>query len=1039
MLARIIELSARHKNFVFLGALFLLVGGWQAVRTIPLDAIPDLSDPQVIVFTDYPGQAPQVVEDQVTYPLTSALLAVPHVKTVRGFSFFGVSFVYLIFDEGTDLYWARSRTLEYLNYAARRLPAGITPSLGPDATGVGWVFQYALVDTTGRRSLADLRSLQDWLIRYELQSVPGVSEVASVGGFVKEYQVNLDPNRLAAFGVPIQKVAAAIAASNADTGGRLIEMAETEYMIRGFGLFASAADIERVVLAVDDDGTPTTVADVATVEIGPQARRGVAELDGRGETVGGVVVMRFGDNAAAVIERVKERLTAVKAGLPEGVALVTVYDRSALIHRAVAFLKEKLYEESVIVALVSVVFLLHLRSAAVAIVTLPLSILLAFVAMRAVGVDANIMSLGGIAIAIGALIDAAVVMIENAHKHLEKDAGRRPRAEVIVEAATEVGPALFFCLLIITLSFVPVFALEDQEGRLFSPLAFTKTFAMAGAALLSITLAPALMIVFIRGAIVPEHENPLNRFLLAVTRPAVSWGMARKGIVAAVAVGVVAATLIPATRLGSEFMPPLDEGDILYMPTTLPGISITAAKDLLRQTDAIIRTFPEVATVFGKVGRTDSATDPAPLSMFETVIQLLPRDRWRPGVTMEKLVAEMDAAIRIPGLTNAWTMPIKARLDMLATGIKTPLGIKLAGPDIGELSRVAAAIEKRLQKVAGARSVYAERGVGGKFLDIAIDREGAARYGLTVGDVNRVIQTAIGGMTVTHTVEGIERYPVAVRYQRELRDTPERLARTLIATPGGAQIPLSSVATISLAGGPMVIKTENTRPNVLIFIDLENVDIGTFVDRAKAALADVAVPSGITVTWSGQFEAIERAKAKLATVVPLTLAVILVLLYLNFGRLSESLLALLAAPLSTVGGIATLWLLDYHVSVAVVIGFIALAGVATEIGVLILMYIGHAVDERKARGAYNDTADVRAAVLAGVSERVRPIMMTVAAVVGGLLPIMAGDGTGADVMKRIAAPMVGGMVSVTLLALIVLPTAYAALLEWRLKRESLPG
>ncbi len=1036
MLKAIIDISVRNQFFVILASVFITIGGYFAAKTIPLDAIPDLSDVQVIIFTEFPGQAPQVVEDQVTYPLTTAMLSVPFAETVRGYSFFGLSFVYVIFEDGTDLYWARSRVLEYLNFAAKRLPQGVTPALGPDATGVGWVYEYALVDKTGKHDLSQLRSIQDWFLRYELQTTPGVAEVASIGGYVKQYQVEADPNKLLAYNISIMKVIKAIRESNNDVGGKIIEMAESEFMVRGFGYIKSIKDIKEVTLGVDDDGSPILIRDVATVSIGPDIRRGLAELNGEGETVGGIVIMRFGENALKTIGLVKEKLEILKQSLPEGVEIVEVYDRSDLIHRAVEFLKEKLIEESVIVALVCIVFLMHLRSALVAIITLPVGILIAMSAMNWMGINANIMSLGGIAIAIGAMIDGAVVMIENAHKHLERDAGKKPRAEIIVDAAKEVGPALFFCLLIITLSFIPVFALEAQEGRLFKPLAYTKTFSMAAASILALTLVPALMILFIRGEITPEKKNPINVGLMWIVNPLVKFALRFKAVVIVTVIFFAILASVSMSRLGGEFMPPLDEGDILYMPTTLPGISITKAKEILQQTDKILKTFPEVESVFGKIGRAESATDSAPLSMVETIVRLKPKKEWRKGVNIKSLMDEMNQAIKFPGITNAWTMPIITRIDMLSTGIKTPVGIKVAGPNLDVLEKVAKDIESALRDMKGTRSVYAERVVGGNFLDFIIDREKTARYGLNVGDVQNVISSAIGGMNVSFTVEGLERYPINVRYGRELRDTLDGLKRTLIATPTGQQIPISQVAEIKITKGAPIIKTENTRPNAWIYVDIEDIDVGTYVAWAQEAVAkSVKLPAGVSIAWSGQFEYMERAKKKLKVVVPVTFGIIFILLYMNFRRFTETLLVMLTAPLSAIGGIFFIDYFDYNMSVAVGVGFIALAGVATEIGVLILIYIDHEMIKRKEKGSLTSITDIRKAVLEGVSERVRPIMMTVCAIIGGLTPIMFGDGTGADVMRRIAAPMIGGMISVTVLSLIALPAIYCLILELRFKWE----
>ncbi|MBF0290845.1 MAG: efflux RND transporter permease subunit [Nitrospinae bacterium] len=1035
MLKWIIAASARNSFIVLVTAFFLAIGGYYAARTIPLDAIPDLSDVQVIIYTEFSEQSPQVVEDQITYPLSSTMLSVPGAKTVRGYSFFGASFVYVIFDDGVDLYWARSRVLEYLNSVSKKLPEGVTPILGPDATGVGWVYEYALIDKTGKRDLAQLRSIQDWFLRYELRAVKGVAEVASVGGFVKQYQAIVDPNKLMAYKIPLSRVMEAIRMSNRDVGGSVIEMAETEYMVRGFGYLKSVDDLSKVSLAVTANGTPIMLRDVAEVTVGPAIRRGLTELDGQGEAVGGIIVMRFGENALSTIDAVKKKIAAIKSGLPEGVEIVEVYDRSALILRAVDFLKDKLVEESVMVALVCVVFLMHLRSAFVAIVTLPLGILGSFIMMRWLGVNANIMSLGGIAIAIGAMIDASVVMIENAHKHLERDLGKKPRSEILLDAAVEVGPALFFSLVIITLSFIPVFALEAQEGRLFRPLAFTKTFAMASAALLSITLVPALMIYLVRGDITPEKKNPLNRLLIATVNPVVAFSLRHKITVIIASLALAALAWIPLTRIGSEFMPPLDEGDILYMPTTMPNLSITKAREILQQTDRIIKTFPEVDRVFGKAGRAETATDPAPLSMFETIIKLKPKEQWRPGVTMESLMREMDSAIKFPGLSNSWTMPIKTRIDMLSTGIKTPVGVKVAGPDLAKLEKIGAQIEGILRGVPGTRSVFAERVAAGQFLDFVIDREKAARYGLNVGEIQEVILSGIGGMSITNAVEGLERYSVNLRYGRELRDDIEKLKRILIATPGGQQIPITQVADIRLSVGPPEIRSENARPNAWVFVDIEGVDVGTYVANAKKAVeTSVKLPPGATISWSGQFEYMERAKERLKLVVPLTLGIIFMLLYFNFGNVTESLLVMLTAPLSAVGGLYFIYYLGYNLSVAVGVGFIALMGVAAEIGVLMLIFIDHAMERRKKDGAWNTVDDVRAAVLEGVSERIRPKMMTSAAILGGLAPIMFGEGTGSEIMTRIAAPMVGGIISVSFLALIALPALYCLILEFRLKR-----
>ncbi len=1029
MLKKIIELSINNRFLVILFIVFIIGWGIMAMKKTPLDAIPDLSDVQVIIYTEYPGQAPQVVEDQITYPLTTAMLSVPYAKVVRGYSFFGFSFVYIIFEDGTDIYWARSRVLEYLNFVAGRLPQGVTPSLGPDATGVGWVYEYALVDKTGKHDLSELRSLQDWYLRYELQTVPGVSEVASIGGYVKQYQVEVDPNKLLAYNIPLGKVKHAIMRSNNDVGGRLVEMAETEFMVRGLGYIKSIEDIENIAIGTDSDGTPITVKDVAHVHLGPELRRGIVELNGEGEVAGGIVIMRYGENALKVIENVKEKLEDLKKGLPEGVEIVTVYDRSGLIHRAIETLKEKLIEESIVVSIICIIFLLHFRSSLVAIFTLPVGILMAFIVMYYQGINANIMSLGGIAIAIGAMIDAAIVMIENAHKHIEhekENGGDKDHWRIILDASKEVGPALFFSLLIITVSFVPVFTLQAQEGRLFSPLAYTKTYAMAASAILSLTVVPVLMGYFIRGKILPEARNPVNRFLLFVYRPIVHFVLKFKKSVLVVAVLVLVATLIPFKKLGGEFMPPLNEGDLLYMPTTMPGISITKAREILQQTDKILKTFPEVHHVFGKIGRAETATDPAPLSMLETTIMLKPKEEWREGMTIEKLTEEMDRAIKFPGVTNAWTMPIKTRVDMLSTGIKTPVGIKVAGDDLETLEELGKKIEAVVRDIPGTLSVYAERVVGGNYLDYEIDRLEAARYGLTVGDVQDIIQSAIGGMNITTTIEGLERYPVNLRYGRELRDDLSKLKRILIPTPSGAQIPITQVARISIKKGPPSIKSENARLNAWIYVDIKDIDVGTYVKNAKAVLAEkITIPAGYSITWSGQYEYMERAKERLKLVVPLTLAIIFLLLYFNFSSIVESAIIMLSLPFALVGGVWLMYLLGYNMSVAVGVGFIALAGVAAETGVVMLIYLDHAYEKRYYSGRMNTIEDLHAAIVEGAAERVRPKMMTVLAIIGGLVPIMWGTGTGSQVMKRIAAPMVGGMLSATVLTLVVIPAIYA--------------
>lgn len=1024
MLEKIIEASVNNRLLIIIFTVLIAAAGIITMLDTPVDAIPDLSDVQVIVFTEYPGQAPQVVEDQVTYPLTSAMLAVPFAKVVRGYSFFGFSFVYIIFEDGTDLYWARSRVLEYLNYVSGRLPQGVTPSLGPDATGVGWVYEYVL-DGGDKYDLQQLRSIQDWYLRYELTSVPGVAEVASIGGYVKQYQVDVDPNKLLAYNIPLSKVRMALKRSNNDVGGRLVEMAETEYMVRGLGYIKSIEDVENIPVGVDRNGTPILIRNIADVHLGPELRRGLADWNGEGETVGGVVVMRWGDNALKTIHAVKEKLDELKKGLPEGVTIRTAYDRSGLIERAIENLKGKLLEESIIVALVTIIFLLHFRSSLVAIFTLPMGILMAFIVMYYQGINANIMSLGGIAIAIGAMVDAAIVMIENAHKHIERDGGKKDHWQIIIDSSKEVGPALFYSLLIITLSFLPVFTLQAQEGRLFKPLAFTKTYSMAAAALLSVTIVPVLMGYFIRGKILPEEKNPVNRFLIKLYRPVIHFVLRFKWTTLFIALIILVISIFPVEHIGSEFMPPLNEGDLLYMPTTDPGISITKARELLQQTDKIIETFPEVESVFGKIGRAESATDPAPLSMIETTIRLKPEDQWRPGMTMEKLVEELDNSIRFPGLTNAWTMPIKTRIDMLSTGIKTPVGIKLMGPDLQVLSDLAQRIAAVVQGVKGTLSVFPDKTVGGNYLDYTIKREEAARYGLTVGDVQDVIMSGIGGMNVTYTVEGLERYPVNVRYARELRDNIADLKRVLIPTPVGAQIPLSYVADISIKKGPPVIKSENARKTAWLYVDLRGIDVGTYVKNAKRAVDEqIDFPEGYSIVWSGQYEYMQRAQQRLRLVVPVTLVIIFLLLYFNFKRVQESLIVMLSLPFSLVGGIWLLYIFHYNFSVAVGVGFIALAGVSAEIGVIMLTYLNRAFADRVMAGQMRKLDNLKEAIFEGTAMRVRPIFMTVSAIIAGLLPIMWSHGTGSQVMKRIAAPMVGGMVTSTLLTLVVIPVIY---------------
>ncbi|MEO7559360.1 MAG: efflux RND transporter permease subunit [Nitrosospira sp.] len=1038
MLGRIIEWSARNVFLVLLAtALVIGVGVYAVIRT-PLDAIPDLSDVQVIIYTEYPGQAPQVVEDQVTYPLSTAMLAVPKSRVVRGLSVFGASFIYVIFEDNTDIYWARSRVLEYLNFAAGRMPRGVTPTLGPDATGVGWVYQYVVI--AAQHTLAELRTIQDWFVRYQLTKAQGVAEVASVGGFVKTYQVTVEPRKLQAYDIPLGQVAAVIRASNRDVGGRVIEMAETEYVVRGRGYLRGIADIENLVLKAQA-GTPVLIRDVARVELAPDERRGIAELNGEGEVVAGIAVARYGQNALDVIDNLKSKIAEIASGLPEGVSLQAVYDRSDLIHRAIDNLKRVLIEESIVVGVVCIIFLMHARSALVAIVMLPIGVLIALTAMHMLGLNSNIMSLGGIAIAIGAMVDAAIVMIENAHKHLERAPPDAPRLQIMIDACREVGPALFFSLLIITVSFLPVFTLEAQEGRMFAPLAYTKTFAMAGAALLSITLVPVLMFLFIRGKIMPERKNPVNRFLIWVYRPVIAWVMRWKKLTIVMALITLALSIFPAMKLGSEFMPVLNEGSLLFMPITLPALSVTKSAELLQTQDKIIKTFPEVESVFGKAGRANTATDPAPLEMAETVINLKPESEWRTGMTLDKLIAELDQALQIPGVSNAWTMPIKNRIDMLATGIRTPIGIKVFGKDLGEMEILAQQIEAVVKTVPGTTSAYAERTTGGYYLDIEPDRMALARYGLAVGDLLEVISLALGSEMLTTTVEGRERFGVTVRYPRELREDPLTIAtQVLVPLPNGGMIPLGQVASVKTVKAPPSIRTENALLSAYIFVDIRNRDIGGYVAEAQKAVAEqVKFPPGYYATWSGQFEYMERAKQKLKVVIPLTLAIIFLLLYLNFRRFTETAIVMLSVPFSLVGGVWLIWLLGYNLSVAVGVGFIALAGVAAETGVVMLIYLDHAWEaiktKRAVTGGKPTVADLYAAVMEGAVERVRPKMMTVVAIMAGLLPIMWGSGTGSEVMRRIAAPMVGGMVSSTLLTLIVIPAIYALVKEWSLRKQ----
>ena len=1052
MLEKLIEWSIKNKFMVLLLTFFVVTGGIYALKNTPLDAIPDLSDVQVIIFTDYPGQAPQVVEDQVTYPLTTQMLAVPKAKTVRGYSFFGISFVYIIFEDGTDLYWARSRVLEYLNYAASRLPKGVTPSLGPDATGVGWIYEYVL--ESDRHDLQQLRSIQDWFLRYELTSVSGVSEVASIGGYVKQYQVEVDPDRLFAYNLGIPKIRTAIQRSNNDVGGRLIEMAETEFMVRGLGYIKSVEDLETVVVGHDGRGTPILLRDVAQVGIGPELRRGVAELDGQGESVGGVVIMRFGGNALKTIENVKKKLEELQVGLPEGVKIKTVYDRSGLIERAVDNLTEKLIEESIVVAIVTALFLFHLPSSLVAILTLPIAILMAFIVMYFQGINANIMSLGGIAIAIGAMIDAAIIMIENAHKHLERDRGKKEHWAIITASCKEVGPSLFYALLVITVSFFPVFTLGEQSGRMFKPLAYTKTYAMAAGALLSVTLVPVLLGLFVRGKIPEERKNPINRFLFWVYNPLVDFVIRWRKMVLLVALLLTLSIAFPIQKMGSEFMPPLYEGDLLYMPTTLPGISVGKAKELLQQTDKIIAQFPEVVHVFGKVGRAETATDPAPLSMLETTIMLKPESEWRTTtkqrfysnwsesyewtkkplrliwpeertINVEELKTLLNDAIRFPGLTNAWTMPIKTRIDMLSTGIKTPVGIKVMGNDLEILSRIGQEIEAVVREIPGTLSAFSERVVGGNYLDFEIDRNAVARYGLTVGDVQDTIQSAIGGMNISQTVEGLERYPINIRYARDYRNDLQSLGRVLIPTPTGQHIPISQVAQIKIRKGPPGIKSENARRTAWVFVDIKGVDVGTYVKRAQQEVQEkIKLPPGYNLVWSGQYEYMQAAAAKLRVVIPLTLLIIFVIIYISTKSLVKTAIIFVALPLSLVGCFWFLWLLDYNMSVAVWVGIIALAGISAETGVVMLLYLDLAYERWKTNGQMLTRGDLIQAIHHGAVKRIRPKIMTICVIIAGLVPIMWSHGAGADVMKRIAAPMVGGVITSGVMELLVFPVIY---------------
>lgn len=1038
MIRHVIQWSVNNKAAVLLGTLAVTLGGiWAMLRT-PIDAIPDLSDVQVIVMTEWSGQAPELVEDQVTYPLSTELLKVPNTKFVRGMSQFGLSAVFVVFEDDVDLYWARSRVLEYLNGVRDKLPDGAAPMLGPDATGVGWVMQYILADTSGQLNLAELRSLQDWTVRPALTAVPGVAEIASLGGFEKQYQIEVDPARLLAYAIPMSKVVSAVQASNQDVGGRMIEMSGSEYVVRGRGRFNSLDDIRSVAVGLASGGTPITVGDIGTVQLGPEIRRGITDLNGEGEVVTGWVVMRFGGNPLEVIDGVKAKMQELEPALPAGVVFVEGYDRSGLIQAAIRTLQEKLVEEAIIVALVTILFLLHASSSLVAIVTLPIGILMAFLAMRVLGLNANIMSLGGIAIAIGAMIDAAIVMVENLHKHMERnehEGGTRTRWELVSESSKEVGPALFVSLLIITLSFLPVFALEAQEGRLFKPLAWTKTLSMAAAALLSITLVPVMMGLFIRGKVKPESANPVNRFLIRTYRPVIELVLRFRWTTIGVAVVVLLVSIVPWTRLGSEFMPPLNEGSVMDMPSLFPGVGSAQAKQILQQRDAALVRIPEVKMVLGKVGRAETATDMAPMSMIESIAILKDRDQWRSGVSYDSIMSEINTSVKTPGVANMWSMPIKNRLDMLATGIKTPVGIKIFGPDLAVLDRIGKQIEGLLPAVEGTNSVFAERAVGGRYLDIEVDRSAAARYGMTVNDVQMAMMAAVGGTPAGTVIDGRERYSVLVRYPRELRDDPQAIAEVLVATPSGAQVTLGQLAEIRVTRGSTLIKSENSYLNNIVYVDVRDRDIGSYVDDARALVERrIALPPGYRLEWSGQFEAMERAGEKLRIVVPITLAIIFVLLYFNFKSVTESAIVMLSLPFALVGGVWLMWMLDYNVSVATSIGFIALAGVAAETGVIMLLYLDQAYDQRRESGLLKNREDVDAAVQYGAVERVRPKLMTVTAITAGLLPILWSQGTGADMMKRIAAPMVGGMVSSTVLTLVVIPAIYSLWKEREVRR-----
>ena len=1039
LIAKLIEWSINNKFLVIIFTTALIALGIWALTTTKVDAIPDLSDVQVIIITEYPGQGPRIVEDQVTYPLTTKMLSVPYAKDVRGYSMFGYSMVYIIFEDGTDIYWARSRVLEYLNGLQGTLPAGVNPQLGPDATGLGWVYQYTL--NSDKRDLQELRSIQDFFLKYELSSIPGVAEVASIGGYVKQYQVNLDPNKLASYNIPLNKVKMAIKQSNNDIGGRLLEMGEMEFMVRSLGYIKSKEDLEDVAIGVSSNsGSPIYLKDVADISIGPELRRGLADWNGEGETVGGIVIIRFGENALAVIDRVKELMEELKKSLPDDITIDVAYDRSGLIERAIDNLSDKLLEETIIVALVIIAFLLHIRSSFVAIFTLPTAVLISFLIIRLQGINANIMSLGGIAIAIGAMVDASIVMVENAATHLSAENDkplneRRSHWSVILQSAKEVGPSIFYSLVVITISFLPVFTLEQQEGRMFRPLAFTKTYAMAGAAILAVTIVPILIGYFVRGKIRKEEDNPITKVLVKIYHPIVDFVMKRRWWVMASALIIVLITIIPFSKLGSEFMPPLYEGDLLYMPTTLPGISITKAREILQQTDKIIKSFPEVESVFGKIGRAETATDPAPLTMVETTIRLKPQEEWREGMTPEKLVEEMNNAIQIPGLTNAWTMPIKTRIDMLSTGIKTPVGIKIAGPDLNVLQDLGKHVEELMKTVPGTRSAYAERSVGGNYIDFEIDREAIARYGLTIADVQNVFMSAVGGMNITKTVEGLERYPVNLRYQRDYRENIESIKRVLVPTSIGGNIPLEQLGDIVIRKGPPMIKSENARPNTWVYVDLKDVDVGSYVENAKEVVEkNLVLPAGYSLKWSGQYEYMERASKHLALVIPLTLLMVIILLYMNTKSMVKTGIVLLALPFSMVGAVWFLYLAGFNLSVAVWVGIIALLGVDAETGVIMLLYLDIAYEKFKKNGMLKSMADLRESIFEGAVKRIRPKMMTVMTTMLGLLPILIGLGAGSDVMKRIAAPMVGGIITSMIMELTVYPAIFYTIKRREVKK-----